>query len=102
MFVEGSEPLQPGTRYQLAIHGEDLRITGMMNTLPDRKIVSRRLSELKVSSAGDRLVITGSSARLSGFRVVFTTLRDGTPMGPADEPDATVSRRGLDSSAAAR
>jgi hypothetical protein len=102
VFVEGSEPLQPGTRYQLAIHGEDLRITGLINTLPDRKIVSRRLGELKVSSAGDQLVITGATTRLAGFRVVFSGLQDETHTMLTVDADAVIPRRDLDSPAAAR
>lgn len=77
VFVEGSEPLEPGTRYQLAVDGNDLRITGTAHTLPGGRTISRRLRELQMTSTAERLVVAGISPRLADFRLVFDDVRNG-------------------------
>ncbi len=76
VFVEGSEPLERGTRYELAVHGDDLRITGLARSLPGGRILSRRLREVQVASTAERLVIAGVSERLAAFRLVFDSVRN--------------------------
>jgi hypothetical protein len=76
VFVEGSVPLEPGTRYQLSVYGDDLRITGTTNSLPGGRILSRRLREIQMTSTSERLVIAGISERLADFRLVFDDVRN--------------------------
>jgi len=76
VFVEGSEPMQPGVAYALTQHGEDLQIMGPVDRHPDHIVVSRRIRELAPTALGDRLIITGASRRLDDFYLVFTAVRD--------------------------
>lgn len=76
VFVEGSEPLERGTRYRLAVFGDELRIIGTANTLPGGRILSRRLRELQMTSTAERLVVAGISERLADFRLVFDNVRN--------------------------
>ncbi len=98
VFVQGSEPLQRGMRYQLAIFGDDLCITGFINSLPDRQIFARRLRDVRTTAEEDRLIVTGTSGGHEDLHLVFDAVRDETAKGlpaelaalwPAPDADAT-------------
>jgi hypothetical protein len=88
VFLEGSEPLETGATYALAIHGADLRIMGPADSRPNHVVVSRRLGELATTALGDHLIITGTSRTLDGFHIVFTSVQAGTAQELARQLDA--------------
>lgn len=88
VFVEGSEPLERGARYELAVDGDDLRITGRARSLPGGRVLSRRLREVQMTSTAERLVIAGTSERLAAFHLVFDSVRNEA----RDHPGELVAR----------
>ena len=91
VFLEGSEPMETGATYALAIHGDDLRIMGPLDARPDQVVVSRRLGELATTALGDHLIITGTSRSLDSFHIVLTSVEAGSAQELARQLDAERS-----------
>ena len=88
VFVEGTEALVPAMWYQLTTEGGALSISGPQGSLPNASAITRPLTEIKVQTKGDRLVVASVSDSDDDLRLVFKSTLDWTPLGLKREVEA--------------
>jgi hypothetical protein len=91
VFVGGSQSLEIGRRYMLAIHGDALEIRGPVDMDPNRVAVSRRLASVEASGLGDRLLISGAGRAAGMDALGFTSITGET----AEAVERSINDRGL-------
>lgn len=79
VYVTGSVGLQIGSRYGIAVHGEDLRILGPLDLDPAATAMSSPLRDTDATSFHGRLVITSGDQMREHHSLVFTAIA-GTSM----------------------
>ena len=89
VFIAGSENLVIGARYLLTLEGDQLTVTGPLDTSPARVCFTRRARDLEVSAVGGQLLLTSRSGpRLA---VAFNTMPGHDPAHFERAFDANVA-----------
>jgi hypothetical protein len=94
IYVTGSRGLQAGSRYGIAIVGEDLRILGPVDINPTGVAIRHSLSGMDATGLQGRLIITASDGRRDQFALVFMSVAGGSPEGVADAIVAAAREHG--------
>jgi hypothetical protein len=97
IYVTGSRGLQAGSRYGIAIAGDDLRILGPVDINPTRVAIRHPLSGMDATGLQGRLIITATDGRRDQFALVFMSVAGNSPEGVADAIIAAAGEHGPNS-----
>jgi hypothetical protein len=89
VFVGGTVPLLPGSRYSLVVEDGELKVLGPVDIAPNRTVVSRPAVGIEIDSIGDRLTIAQRGGRATGIGLVFTAVV-GASAGQLEQAIATA------------
>jgi hypothetical protein len=84
IYVTGSRGLQAGSRYGIALHGDDLRILGPVDIDPSAVAIRHALRGMDATGLQGRLIITATDGRRDQLALVFMSVAGGSPEGVAD------------------
>jgi hypothetical protein len=97
IYVTGSRGLQAGSRYGIAIVGEDLRILGPVDINPTAIAIHHALNGMDATGLQGRLIITATDGRRDQFALVFMSVAGGSPESVADAIIAAAGEHGPNS-----
>ena len=84
IYVTGSRGLLAGSRYGIALFGDDLRILGPVDVDPGAVAIRHALRGMDATGLQGRLIITATDGRRDQLALVFMSVAGGTPEGVAD------------------
>lgn len=84
IYVTGSRGLQAGSRYGIALYGDDLRILGPVDIDPSAVAIRHALRGMDATGLQGRLIITATDGRRDQLALVFMSVAGGSPEGVAD------------------
>ncbi len=84
IYVTGSRGLQAGSRYGIALSGDDLRILGPVDINPSAVAIHHSLRGMDATGLQGRLIITATDGRRDQLALVFMSVAGGSPEGVAD------------------
>ena len=84
IYVTGSRGLLAGSRYGIALFGEDLRILGPVDVDPGAVAIRHALRGMDATGLQGRLIITATDGRRDQLALVFMSVAGDSPEGVAD------------------
>jgi hypothetical protein len=97
IYVTGSRGLQAGSRYGIALFGDDLRILGPVDIDPSAVMIRHSLRGMDATGLQGRLIITATDGRRDQLALVFMSVAGGSPEGVADAIVAAADHLETDS-----
>ncbi len=92
IYVTGSRGLQAGSRYGIALFGDDLRILGPVDVDPSAVAIRHALRGMDATGLQGRLIVTATDGRRDQLALVFMSVAGGSPEGVADAIVAAAAR----------
>jgi hypothetical protein len=97
IYVTGSRGLQAGSRYGIALFGDDVRILGPVDVDPSAVVIRHSLRGIDATGLQGRLIITATDGRRDQLALVFMSVAGGSPEGVADAIVAAADHLETDS-----
>ena len=85
VYVTGSRSLIAGSRYGIALMGDQLQILGPVDVDPSATAIRRPLRGLDATGVSGRVIITADSSKRDRFALVFMAIAGGSPESVADQ-----------------
>jgi hypothetical protein len=84
IYVTGSRGLQAGSRYGIAISGDELQILGPVDVNPSAVAIRHAMRGMDATGLQGRLIVTATDGRRDQLALVFMSVAGGSPEGVAD------------------
>lgn len=97
IYVTGSRGLLAGSRYGIALSGDELRILGPVDVDPSAVVIHHSLAGMDATGLQGRLIITATDGRRDQLALVFMSVAGGSPEGVADAIVSAAAGRRADS-----
>jgi hypothetical protein len=97
IYMTGSRGLLAGSRYGIALVGDDLHILGPVDVDPSAVVIVHSLRGVDATGLQGRLIITAGERRRDRLALVFMSVAGGSAEGVAETIVTAASELGPDS-----